>query len=89
MKYLLILSLLISIVGNAQSSFPVDSLGKSFFDKCLYVVDGVKKKGRHQLGKISPAIIERIEVFSNVAAIEKYGEKGRYGAILITTKRKK
>ena len=84
MKYLLILSLLFSISAKSQS-FPTNSSGKTFFDKCLYIVDGVRKKG-HPLGNIKAENISRIEVLSNAEAKKRYGRKGRYGAILITTK---
>ena len=52
----------------------------------LIIVDGVEidKKAMDQ---INPNTIDRMDVLKDQSAIEKYGEKGKNGVILITTKR--
>jgi TonB-dependent SusC/RagA subfamily outer membrane receptor len=51
----------------------------------IVYVDGVLTKD-YDLDKISPDQIESVTVLKNKSAIEKYGSKGKNGAILITTK---
>lgn len=57
----------------------------------LYLIDGVEFKGnKEDLDKtIKPKNIERIDVLKSEKAILKYGEKGKYGVIEITTKKHK
>lgn len=52
-------------------------------DNVLIIVDG---KESLFLDNIKPDDIESISVFKDQSAIEKYGEKGKNGVILITTK---
>ena len=54
-------------------------------DSVLILLDG--KEGA-KLYEIDPATIESIQVLKDEKAIEKYGEKGRYGVIEITSKKK-
>ena len=54
-------------------------------DSVLILLDG--KEGA-KLNEIDPATIESIQVLKDEKAIEKYGEKGRYGVIEITSKKK-
>jgi len=49
----------------------------------LYVIDGVVKK---YIDHIDPNSIESVSVLKNGAATSIYGEKGRNGVIIITTK---
>ena len=51
----------------------------------LIIVDGVEA-GSDALKKIAPNDIERIEVLKDQAAIDKYGEKAKDGALIITMK---
>lgn len=51
----------------------------------LWLVDG-KIKEAFYINNINPNDIQYIEVLKEKLATEKYGEKGRYGAILITMK---
>lgn len=52
----------------------------------LYIVDGVEHKGA-KAPDLDPAGIESINVLKGPKAISKYGEKGKNGAIEITTKK--
>jgi len=52
-------------------------------DDVLFIVDGKEVKS---LEDIEPADIESIEVLKDAAAIEKYGEKGRNGVIIVKRK---
>ena len=52
----------------------------------LYVIDGVVYKD--DLNKISPESIESITVLKDGSAETLYGEKGKSGVIMITTKKK-
>ena len=51
----------------------------------LYVIDG-RIAPEEELRKIDPDNIESISVLKNESAVEKYGERGKNGVILITTK---
>ncbi len=53
----------------------------------LYVIDGKESTGE-ELKDLDPARIESISVLKNASAVEEYGEKGKNGVILITTKKK-
>ncbi len=50
----------------------------------LVIIDGIKKEDG--LKMLKPEDIESMSVLKDHAAIEKYGEKGKNGVILITTK---
>ncbi|TDG35336.1 TonB family protein [Pedobacter changchengzhani] len=52
----------------------------------LYIVDGVIAD-KDAVGKIGPASIKSIDVLKDKTATDLYGEKGKYGVILITTKK--
>lgn len=55
----------------------------------LYVVDGVKMdKMLLSQSQIAPVFIKEITVLKNKSAVELYGEEGKHGVILITTKNK-
>ena len=54
--------------------------------KPLLLVDGVEYTG--SLDAIDPNTIEKIEVWKDPAKIAPYGEKGKNGVILVTTKKK-
>lgn len=55
----------------------------------LYVVDGVKMdKMLLSQSQIDPNFIKEITVLKNKSAVELYGEEGKHGVILITTKNK-
>jgi hypothetical protein len=50
----------------------------------LYIVDGIKKSKLD----INPENIEKMEVVKKEVAIALYGEDGRNGAIIVTTKKR-
>jgi len=51
----------------------------------LYIIDGVEVSNE-ELKKLDPSSIESMNVLKDKAAIEKYGEKGKNGVVLITKK---
>lgn len=69
----------ISIQAEASSNI-------AFSDDVYYVVDGVHV-GAAELKKISTDNIKSIEVFKDKAAVEKFGEQAKNGALVITTKK--
>ncbi len=70
--------------GTAKDTVPTIALKNA--DKALIIVDG-KETNKEILDKMNPSDIERVEVFKDEMAIKKYGEKGKHGVILITTKK--
>jgi len=54
----------------------------------LYVVDG-EEISKAEMDLLNPGEILSIEVLKGEAAMRTYGERGRDGAVLITTKKKK
>lgn len=54
----------------------------------LYILDDVEMPGS-DLGAIKPEDIETVEVLKDQKATEKYGEKGKNGVVIITTKKYK
>lgn len=54
----------------------------------LYILDG-KEITKLQMDKISPADIESVTVLKNSSATDMYGDKGKNGVIIITSKSKK
>lgn len=54
----------------------------------LYVLDDVEMPGS-DLGAVKPEDIEKIDVLKDSKAVEKYGEKGKNGVVIITTKKYK
>ncbi len=55
------------------------------FKDVLILVDG-KKLPRELLSKIDPQKISSVEVLKNESAVAKYGEEGKNGVILVSTK---
>jgi len=54
----------------------------------LIFVDGVECKDEETFKKLNPETIDHINVLKDKSATEKYGEKGKNGVILITSKKK-
>ncbi|HAQ21008.1 MAG TPA: hypothetical protein DCR40_17505 [Prolixibacteraceae bacterium] len=52
----------------------------------LIIVDG-KETTKAEMEKINPNNIDRIDVLKNGTSVEKYGEKGKDGVVLITMKK--
>ena len=63
-----------------------DSTEVALAPKPLVLVDGVEYTG--SLDAIDPQSIERIDGFKDPTSTETYGEKGKNGVILVTTKKK-
>src|SRR5690606_24685447 len=57
-------------------------------DKILLIVDG-KEVSVEDLKKIDPKNIENITILSQAEQLKPYGEKGKYGVMLIKTKSQK
>jgi beta-lactamase regulating signal transducer with metallopeptidase domain len=57
--------------------------------KPLYVIDGEIQNENFDANKINPNDIESMNVLKGKNAIEKYGEKGKYGVVEIISKRVK
>jgi len=74
--------ILSGIVCLAQ--YPIDSVHAAI-DKALWVVDGTLS-GRGFVEKLNPDQIESISILKGKEATDVYGNKARYGAILITTR---
>ncbi|MBD1420224.1 M56 family metallopeptidase [Sphingobacterium chuzhouense] len=55
--------------------------------KALYVIDGVMQEGKESMDALDPNEIESIDVLKDKTATERYGDKGKYGVIIITTKK--
>ena len=55
----------------------------------LYVIDGVKMDKSFELNKIEPKDIESITVLKDASAASIYGDEGKNGVIVVTTKRTK
>jgi len=53
----------------------------------LYLIDG-KEITREEMNNINPETIDKVEVLKGDDATEKYGDKGKYGVVIITTKNK-
>ncbi len=69
-----------SLNGTENSSVVVRNRDSS---QPLIVVDGVKRKN---IDEIDPKAIKSLSVIKNKRAIDEYGEEGKDGVILITTK---
>jgi hypothetical protein len=54
--------------------------------KPLFIIDG-KESSKDELDKIDSETIKKVEVLKGKSAINKYGDKGKNGVILITTKK--
>ena len=75
---------------TTSKSVRVELRGSTMFVKPLVIVDGVEKGySTDVLSMINPREIESITVLKDQNAIAKYGEKGKDGVILITTKKNK
>ena len=78
--------------SNSPTFIPDEQISESdsIVTKPLIVVDGeVKGIGSDVLNTINPHDIERIDVLKEKSATELYGEVGKNGVIIITTKKDK
>jgi TonB family protein len=58
-------------------------------DKEPYIIVDGSPIDNSKLKEIDPKTIDHMEVLKSKVAVEKYGEKGKDGVIIITTKKKK
>lgn len=74
----------LSITGD----FKIDSVGSSKVSGVspLVIMDGLEVSD-DVIKKLNPKKIQSVSVLKNEAATAKYGKKGKFGVILITTKR--
>ncbi len=75
----------VTITPSSQNGLTIKAIGDQT-GQPLYVVDGVVTQNSDQ---ILPENIERIDVLKDKSATTIYGDKGKNGVILITTKDKK
>lgn len=73
--------------SKRKTAFKIN--GNTFLNKGLVIVDGVEAKGIDPANNINPNDIESISVLKDISATSKYGDKGKNGVILITTKKGK
>ncbi len=74
-------------VKKVDDNEDVSTLNKAVgFTKALIVVDGKPQDSDFNLNSVPVESIETITVLKDKSAIEVYGERGRNGVILITTK---
>lgn len=77
-------SLPIAFMVEGEKTDGIDANNQSKVDP-LYILDG-KEISKDEMQKIDPNTIKSIEVFKDEKAIEKYGEKGKNGVLVITIK---
>lgn len=54
----------------------------------LFIINGIELR-KKAFGNIDPNDIEKVDILKDEKAIEKYGDKGKYGVVLITLKKNK
>lgn len=72
-------------MGGKTSASSKTSKPSDIPDNVLVVIDG-KESTKAELEKINSNNIDRIDVLKNGTSVEKYGEKGKDGVVLITLK---
>ena len=75
-----------TVVTKTKDTVPVITLKSK--QQPLIILDG-KTINHELLNKIDPDNIESVNVLKEAAAIKKYGEKAKYGVVIVTTRPKK
>ena len=76
-------------VAHLDDKISVHSVLKQNLEsKPLIIIDGVKQPSNFKIEEISAEQIAKIDVLKGISAITQYGENGKNGVILITTKEK-
>ena len=70
--------------GNENTFFISTGNG----EEPIYYLNG-KKISKKEMNDLKPDSIEKVEILKGDGATEKYGDKGKNGVVLITTKDKK
>ena len=73
------------VEGEAQNSAKTELQDLNSSKKPLFILDDVEIS-YEEMQKIDPNTIKSINVFKDKNAIEKYGEKGKNGVVVITIK---
>jgi TonB family protein len=73
---------------NKSASPPPPPIDFSSENRPLIFVDGVECKDEETFKKLNPKTIDHVDVLKGKSATEKYGDKGKNGVILITSKKK-
>jgi len=58
-------------------------------DQVLWVIDGVIQQEKPEESRLNPNDIASVDVLKGSSAVNLYGDKGRFGVMLITTKQKR
>ncbi|MBS1663587.1 MAG: TonB-dependent receptor plug domain-containing protein [Bacteroidetes bacterium] len=87
-KYMPVTGGQVTVTGQASGQVPnrpvtIVGIGRT----PLYIIDGVEKDQK-EMNTLDPNTIESINVLKDAGAVEKYGEKGRNGVIIINLKKK-
>ncbi|WP_288735980.1 M56 family metallopeptidase [uncultured Parabacteroides sp.] len=69
--------------GDVKIRIRDGQIGK---EKPLIIIDGVEQIKDDAIDKLNPNIIESISVLKDESSVKLYGERGKNGVILITTK---
>ena len=69
--------------GDVKIRIRDGQIGK---EKPLIIIDGVEQIKDDAIDKLNPNIIESISVLKDESSVKLYGERGKDGVILITTK---
>ncbi len=89
---ILMLGSLTCFAQNAKTNAASDTAKKSVTvvhkGQPLYILDDVELPGS-DIGAVKPEEIESIRYLNQQKEIEPYGEKGRNGVVIITTKKYK
>ncbi|RXK58734.1 hypothetical protein ESA94_15195 [Lacibacter luteus] len=81
----------VTVVGYGTSTNKPATIklrGKISTDNVLYILDG-KEVTAEEVNQMEPNNIQSISVLKDESAVKLYGEKGKNGVIIITTKTKK
>jgi len=76
-------------IDSAKKAAVLRLNGKLNMSKALVIIDGVEAKGINPLENVNPNDIESVSVLKDLSATALYGDKGKNGVILITTKKGK
>ena len=84
----------VDVVNTTDGIYTIEGLpqGEGVFlvgpesESALFILDG-KEITKAQLKEINPATLESIQILKDEKAVEGYGEKGRNGVVIITSKK--